>query len=93
MGRTVIYFTRELPGLSEELSQGGFQVYEALAISEVFYLVEQHPNAYIVVDHTVEEDAAREAAKHYSTLRLIREATAADVLWGLSSWNTDGIVQ
>ena len=34
--RTLIYFARELLGLSEELSPAGFQVYEALAVSQVF---------------------------------------------------------
>ena len=55
MNRTVIYFTRELPGLSEKLREAGLHVYEALAISEVFCLTEQHPNAHIIVDHTVED--------------------------------------
>lgn len=39
--RTLIYFTRELPGMTEDLERAGFQVYEALAISEVFYLAER----------------------------------------------------
>lgn len=83
--RTLIYFTRELPGISEELSQAGFEVYEALAISEVFYLVEQHPVAHIVVDHTVEQEVAEKIALHYVTLRLKPEATAADVVWELAN--------
>ena len=87
--RALIYFTRELPGLSNALELAGFQVYEALALSEVFYLVEQHPRAHIVLDHTVEDDAAKGIAQHYSTLRLTRTTTAADVLWELSSPSID----
>lgn len=93
MNHTVIYFTRELPGLSEELSQAGLEVYEALAISELFYLAEKHPNAHVLVDHTVEDDAAHEVAQHHTTLRLTKEATAADVLWQLSSFAGDATVQ
>jgi hypothetical protein len=64
----LIYFTRELPGLSEDLSEHGFQVYEALAVSEVFYLCEQHPRLIVVIDHTVEPDSAKEIAarSHYA---------------------------
>lgn len=58
-------FHRELPGLSEELSQAGLHVYEALAISEVLYLAEQHADAGVVVDHTVENGAAHEVAPYH----------------------------
>ncbi len=92
MHRAVIYFTRKLPSLSEELSQAGLQVYEAVAISEVFYLAEQHPNAQVIVDHTVEDRAAHEVAQHHITLGLTREATAAGVLWELSSFGDDATV-
>jgi len=90
---TIIYFTRELPGLSFDLELAGFQVYEALAISEVFFLVERHPSAHIVVDHTVEDHAAREVEQHHPTLRLNSKATATDVLWELSSLSPGAPVQ
>lgn len=91
--RTLIYFTRELPGLSPDLELAGFQVYEALALSEVFFLADQHPSAHIIVDHTVQHDAATEIAQHYATLRLSHGATAADVLWEISSLASDATVQ
>jgi hypothetical protein len=81
--RSLIYFTRELPGLSEELSEQGFQVYEALAVSEVLYLCQQHPTLPVVIDHTVEPDAANEVAGRHITLRLKRKATVRDVVWEL----------
>lgn len=84
MTRTVIYFTRELPGLSEDLSERGLQVYEALAVSEVFYLCEQHPSATVVIDSTVENVAAEEVSRGQITLRLKPDTTGADVLWELS---------
>lgn len=84
MNRTLVYFTRELPGLSDDLLEYGFQIYEALAVSEVLYLCEQHPKALVVIDHTVEPDAAKTVAQKHMTLQLKPEATAADVLWELS---------
>jgi hypothetical protein len=82
------YFTRELSGLSNELERAGLQVYEALAISEVFYLAEQNP-----IDHTVQDDAAQEVAQHHVTLQLKPEATAADVIWAVSGFSPDVTLQ
>ena len=83
--RSIIYFTRELPGLSEDLSEHGFQVYEALAISEVLYLCQQHPLLAVVIDHTVDPTAANEVAARHITLRLRKKATVQDVIWELSA--------
>lgn len=91
--QTIIYFTRELPGLSNELEAAGMQLYEALAISEVLYLAEQHPGAHILVHHTVEDAAAQQVALHHVTLRLKVEATAADVAWELAVLSPDGAIQ
>jgi hypothetical protein len=82
--RSLIYFTRELPGLSEDLSEKGFQVYEVLAVSEVLYLCEKHPRLLVVIDHTVEPAAAKEIADWHITLRLKKEATVRDVVWELT---------
>ena len=78
---SLIYFTRELPGLSEDLSEKGFQVYEALAISEVLYLCEQYPWLVVVIDSTVESNAANEIAAKRITLKLKKKATVKDVIW------------
>lgn len=89
----LIYFTRELPGISEDLSEHGFQVYEALAVSEVLYLSQQHPALVVVIDHTVEPEAAREVATRRITLRLKQKATVRDVVWELSALSSVGVVQ
>lgn len=81
---TVIYFTCELPGLSEELSEAHFQVYEALAVSEVLYLCEEHPEATVLIVHTVEPEAAKPVRQRQITLHLVRETTVRDVIWELS---------
>lgn len=82
--RSLIYFTRELPGISEDLTERNIQVYEALAVSEVFYLSEQHPDSIVVIDDSVDDAAAQEVASRRMTLRLKPDAKATDVLWELS---------
>jgi hypothetical protein len=90
---SLIYFTRELPGLSEDLSEHGFQVYEALAVSEVLYLCQQHPALAVVIDHTVELAAASEVAKKHITLQLKKRATVRDVVWELAGLSSPSGVQ
>jgi hypothetical protein len=90
---SLIYFTRELPGLSEDLTENGFQVYEALAVSEVLYLCEQHPGLIVVIDDTVEADAAKEIAAQHITLRLKKKATVPDVVWEMAALTSNVSVQ
>jgi hypothetical protein len=71
----------------------GFQVYEALAVSEVLYLCEQHPRLIIVIDHTVEPAAASEIGRRHITLRLKKKATVRDVVWELAGLSSAGAVQ
>jgi hypothetical protein len=82
--RSLIYFTRELPGISEDLTERNIQVYEALALSEVFFLAEEHPGLIVVIDATIEEKAAHEVQTTLITLRLKPRATADDVIWELA---------
>lgn len=82
--RSLIYFTRELPGISEDLTERSIQVYEALALSEVFYLSEQYPDSIVLIDHSVDDAAAQEVASRLVTLRLKPHATVTDVFWELS---------
>lgn len=89
--RTLIYFSRQLPGLSDDLERAGFHVFEALAISEVFYLSEQHPSAQIVIDSSVEDSAALQVAQHQPTMRLKRGATAGYVVLELSQVSDERI--
>jgi hypothetical protein len=91
--RSLIYFTRELPGLSEDLSEHGFQVYDALAVSEVLYLSQQYPALVLVIDHTGELDAANEVSGRRITLRLKKQATVREVIWELSALHPQAVVQ
>jgi hypothetical protein len=68
---TLILFTAIAPHpLTEELSRQGYQVNEALAVSEVFSLVEQHPLATIIITADVDQERARAIQQHYPTLHL-----------------------
>lgn len=89
--RSLIYFTRELPGISEGLTERNIPVYEALALSEVFYLSEHYPDSIVVIDGSVEDAAAQEVASRLITLRLKPHATATDVFWKLSLLSSSSI--
>lgn len=53
---TLILFTSHAPcALADELARQGHDVYEALAISEVLALVEQHPASEIVITPGAQE--------------------------------------
>jgi len=77
---TLILFTTIAPHpLTEELSRQGYQVYEALAVSEVLALAEQHPTASIIITPDVDQRRARVIQQHWPTVRLHKEFTALDV--------------
>lgn len=81
----IILFTTVAPHpMADELSSFGLPIREAIAISEVFSLIEQYPEARIVITPDVELDRAKIIQQHYSTLHLKGSATAKDVLWELS---------
>jgi hypothetical protein len=63
---TLILFTDTAPhSLAEELTHQGHRVFEAVAISEVYALADQHPNATIVI--TAEVHPERAKAVHTTT--------------------------
>ncbi len=48
---TIILFTPTAPHpFAEQLAQQGHSVYEAIAISEVYALADQHPQAQVIFD-------------------------------------------
>jgi hypothetical protein len=79
-GMTVILFTTLAPHpLGEELSSQGHCVYEALAVSEVLSLAEQHPTASIIITTDVDQKRAAVIQQHYPTVRLHRQFSAIEV--------------
>lgn len=82
---TLILFTDRAPHpFTEELSHQGHQVFEAVAISEVYALADQHQNATIIITADVHPERAKAIQHHYTTLDLKPEATIKDVVWELS---------
>jgi hypothetical protein len=81
----IILFTTVAPHpMADELSSFGLPIREAIAISEVFSLVEQYPDAPILITSDVDLDRAKIIQRHHSTLHLKASATVRDVLWELS---------
>jgi hypothetical protein len=83
--RNLILFTTTAPyPLTDELSRQGYQVREALAISEVFSLADEWQFATIIITAEIDPERAKVIQQHYPTLHLKAHATVRDVLWELS---------
>lgn len=81
----IILFLNVAPHpMTDELLSFGLQIREAIAISEVFALVEQYPDAPILITSDVESYRAQVIQERYPTLQLKSSATSTDVLWELS---------
>lgn len=77
---TLILFTAVAPfTLTDELSLHGHDVYEAVAISEVMALAEQHPASSIVITPDVDQERATVIQQHYPTVRLHKQFSVTDV--------------
>jgi hypothetical protein len=62
----------------------GHEVYEAIAISEVLALADQHPMATIIMTADIDPERAKAVQQHYPTLHLKPSATVQDILWELN---------
>jgi hypothetical protein len=70
----VILFTSQLPNkIADALEAQGLEVHEALAVSEVLALAEQHPVSSIIITPDVDQARAQVIAQHYPTTRLTKE--------------------
>lgn len=83
--KMIILFTKTaFHPIADELSQFGLPIREAMAVSEVFNLIEQYPEARIVITPDVELDRATIIQQHYSTLHLKSSTTAREILFEIS---------
>jgi hypothetical protein len=81
----LILFSNTAPHpIADELLSLGLPIREAIAISEVFALVEQYPDAPILITSDVESNRAQVIQERYPTLQLKYSTKAADVLCELS---------
>ena len=81
----VILFTTRAPDtLTDELSHQGYTIYEALAVSDVYALADQHPQAQIIITADIDPERAKAIQHHYPTMHLKANATVKDILWELN---------
>ena len=71
--------------IAESLISAGYQVYEALDVSEVLHLCEHHRIDAVVIAPDVEDPDIIEAQLRHITLKLKAHATAKDVIWELET--------
>lgn len=77
---TVILFTTRAPStLANELAREGHEVFEALVVSEVLALAEQHPYSSIVIAPEVDQERASVIQQHWPTVRLHRQFSPMNV--------------
>jgi predicted nicotinamide N-methyase len=80
----ILFTTRPPDTLSDELSHQGHTVYEALAVSDVYALADQHPQAQIIITADVDPERAKAIQHHYPTMHLKPNATVQDIVWELN---------
>jgi hypothetical protein len=81
---TLILLTAHAPHpLTDELILAGYHVLETLAISEVFALLEENPEAQVIIAADIEAERAKVIQQHNPTIHLTGNATLKDVLWEL----------
>jgi hypothetical protein len=69
----VILFTTQMPSrFTDALEAEGLEVYEALAISEVLALAEQHQSFSIIITPEVDQVRATVIQQHWPTVQLMR---------------------
>jgi hypothetical protein len=81
---SVVYLCSSAPNpMAEDLIGSGYQVFEALAVSEVLYLCEHNLIDAILIAADVEDPDLVEAQVRHMTLKLKPGATVKDVIWEL----------
>lgn len=81
----LVFYTTKLPNkLLDDLLLAGYEVFEAMAFSEVLHVCEHHNISAVLIGPEIDHPALSEIQEHHMTLRLKPEASAKDVLWELS---------
>lgn len=80
-----VLLTNQAPSkLADELLLAGYQVYEALAISEVLHLCEYYDIAAVLIVPGLEPPGLDKIQRHCITVKLNETALPKDILWELS---------
>ena len=82
----LVYLCNLAPSsLASDLMMAGYEVFEALAVSEVLYLCEHHWIDAVVIAPEIEDPELIEAQMRHITLKLKPTATAKDLIWELEN--------
>jgi hypothetical protein len=82
---SLVLLTNRAPSkMADELTLAGYHVFEALAVSEVLYLCEQHDIDAVVIAADVEDLQIVEAQMRRITIKLKPETTVRELIWELS---------
>lgn len=83
---SLVLLTDQAPSdLANQLMLAGYQVYEALATSEVLHLCDQHDIMAVLITSGVRPRGLDEIKKHCITFTLGRDATVKEILRELSN--------
>jgi hypothetical protein len=83
---SIVYLCTLAPSrMAADLMMAGYRVWEALDISEVLFLCEQHQIDAVVIGADVEDPDVIEAQLRHITVRLKPEATAKNLIWELEN--------
>jgi hypothetical protein len=84
--RSLVYLTTRLPSqILNDLETAGYEVFEALEISEVWHLCEHQKIDAVVIAPDVEDQHQVEIQIRQPTIRMTRKTSAKDILWELST--------
>jgi len=79
--------------MAKDLEQAGYQVFEALDVSEVLHLCEHHKIDAVLIGADIDEPDVIEVQLREITIKLKAEATVKDLVWELSNLFPDKTVR
>src|SRR6185437_13006638 len=81
----LVFYTTKLPNkLLDDLLLAGYEVFEAMAFSEVLHVCEHHNISAVLIGPEIDHPDVSDIQEHHITLRLKPEAQIEDVIWQLS---------
>jgi len=82
----VVYLSNQAPSkLADELMARGYQVWEALSVSEVLYLIEHEAVDVVVISAEVEDKELIRVQLRNISIQLQDNAKLEDAIWELSN--------
>lgn len=83
---SLVYLSNQAPSkLADRLTACGYQVWEALSVSEVLYLIEHEMVHAVVIAPEVEDKELVRVQLRNITIQLEQDAKIEDLVWELSN--------